>query len=117
MAASSAALGNVLSHACAGTWEQVQALRKAGGFPLLLWKDTPPQHFLTTFGEYPEDKPKPPFECGPIGRSSQPAPGADKWLLRDDHTVEVLHPEFTTIAEGGWRNKVRLVVCLMAGPM
>ena len=41
---------------------QVQELRRAGEFPQLIWKDTPPQHFDTTFGEYPEDAPKPPME-------------------------------------------------------
>ncbi len=32
--------------------------------------------------------------------------GADKWRLREDHSVELLFPEFATVAEGGWRNKV-----------
>ena len=50
-------------------------LRAEGEFPQLIWKDTAPQHFQTTFGEYPEDKPKPPFECGPIGLASPPTPG------------------------------------------
>lgn len=86
---------------------QVKDLRTKGEFPMLIWKDTPPQHFATTFGEYPQDSPKPPFECVPIGRDSGPDPGAEKWRLRDDHTVEVLNPEYETIAEGGWRNKVR----------
>lgn len=93
---------------CAGMCAQVQALRSAGEFPRLIWKDTAPQHFQTTFGEYPEDKPKPPFECGPVGLTSTPQPGADKWRLREDHSVEVLFPEFATVAEGGWRNKARL---------
>lgn len=92
---------------CAGMCAQVQALRSAGEFPRLIWKDTAPQHFQTTFGEYPEDKPKPPFECGPVGLTSTPQPGADKWRLREDHSVEALFPEFATVAEGGWRNKAR----------
>ena len=37
-------------------------MRRAGEFPQLIWKDTPPQHFNTTFGEYPEEAPKPPME-------------------------------------------------------
>lgn len=45
-------------------WVQVQELRRAGEFPQLIWKDTPPQHFDTTFGEYPEEAPKPPMEVG-----------------------------------------------------
>ncbi len=58
-------------HMCA----QVQALRSAGEFPQLIWKDTAPQHFKTTFGEYPEDKPKPPFECAPVGKDMPPQVG------------------------------------------
>ena len=29
-------------------------LRREGNFPFLLWKDTAPQHFESTFGEYPQ---------------------------------------------------------------
>ena len=29
-------------------------LRRDGNFPFLLWKDTAPQHFESTFGEYPQ---------------------------------------------------------------
>ncbi len=32
----------------------------------------------------------------------------EKWRLREDHAVEVLQPGYETIAEGGWRNKVRM---------
>ena len=41
---------------------QVQRLRREGEFPQLVWKDTPPQHFETEFGEYPQEQPKPPME-------------------------------------------------------
>lgn len=84
----------------------MKELRANGEFPMVIWKDTPPQHFATTFGEYPQDKPKPPFVCEPIGKNYGPKKGADKWRLNDDHTVEALFPEYGTIAEGGWRNKV-----------
>ncbi len=40
----------------------MQRLRREGEFPQLVWKDTPPQHFETEFGEYPEEQPKPPME-------------------------------------------------------
>ena len=53
-----------------------------------------------------QDKPKPPMKCVPIGKNFPPNEGADKWVLKNDHTVEVLDDEFKTIAEGGWRNKV-----------
>ena len=53
-----------------------------------------------------QDKPKPPMKCYEIGKAFEPKPGADKWILRKDHSVEVLYDEFQTIAEGGWRNKV-----------
>lgn len=53
-----------------------------------------------------QDKPKPPMKCVPIGKNFPPNEGADKWVLKKDHTVEVLVDEFKTIAEGGWRNKV-----------
>lgn len=33
---------------------QVLQLRRDGNFPFLLWKDTAPQHFESTFGEYPQ---------------------------------------------------------------
>lgn len=33
---------------------QVLKLREEGDFPFLLWKDTAPQHFESTFGEYPQ---------------------------------------------------------------
>ena len=29
-------------------------LRRDGDFPFLLWKDTAPQHFESTYGEYPQ---------------------------------------------------------------
>jgi hypothetical protein len=98
--------GKVFIDARTSTVLQVLDLRAKGEFPQLIWKDTAPQHFKTTFGEYPEEKPKPPFECVPVGKEYQPSPGTDKWRLREDHSVEVLFPEFNTIAEGGWRNKV-----------
>ena len=44
---------------------QTRALRAAGDFPMLLWKDIPPQHFETIFGEYPAHKPKPPMDVPP----------------------------------------------------
>ncbi|EIE23050.1 hypothetical protein COCSUDRAFT_63432 [Coccomyxa subellipsoidea C-169] len=97
------------------SFPSVQALRSAGEFPHLIWKDTAPQHFKTTFGEYPEDKPKPPFECAPIGKGMPPQVGADKWRLREDHSVELLSPEFATVAEGGWRNKIANDVMAKAG--
>ena len=53
-----------------------------------------------------QDKPKPPMKCVPIGKNFPPNEGADKWVLKNDHTVDVLDDEFKTIAEGGWRNKV-----------
>ena len=68
-----------------------------------------------------QDKPKPPMKCVPIGKNFPPNEGADKWVLKKDHTVEVLDDEFKTIAEGGWRNKVhslrhfRLVVTGLLG--
>ena len=74
---------------------------------MLLWKDIPPQHFETIFGEYPAHKPRPPMECHPVGLAHEPAPGAEKWRLRPDSTLEVLYPEFQEVVEGGWRNKVR----------
>lgn len=46
------------------------------------------------------------MKCHPIGKQFEPERGADKWILKKDHTVEVLYEEFQTIAEGGWRNKV-----------
>ena len=33
---------------------QVLQLRRDGDFPFLLWKDTAPQHFESTYGEYPQ---------------------------------------------------------------
>lgn len=36
-----------------GRWQVLQ-LRRDGNFPFLLWKDTAPQHFESTFGEYPQ---------------------------------------------------------------
>ncbi|CAL8465497.1 g5033 [Coccomyxa elongata] len=98
-----------------GLVNEVAKLRAEGEFPQLIWKDTAPQHFQTTFGEYPEDKPKPPFECGPIGLASPPTPGMEKWRLREDHAVEVLQPGYETIAEGGWRNKIANEVMRAAG--
>lgn len=86
---------------------QTRALRATGDFPMLLWKDIPPQHFETIFGEYPAHKPKPPMECHPVGLAHEPAPGQEKWRLRPDSTLEVLYPEFQEVVEGGWRNKVR----------
>ena len=73
---------------------------------MLLWKDIPPQHFETIFGEYPAHKPKPPFECFSVGLAHEPAPGKEKWRLRPDSTLEVMYPEFQEVVEGGWRNKV-----------
>lgn len=46
------------------------------------------------------------MKCVPVGKQFEPAPGDDKWILKKDHTVEVLYDEYKTIAEGGWRNKV-----------
>ena len=78
---------------------------------MLLWKDIPPQHFETIFGEYPAHKPKPPMECHPVGLAHEPAPGQEKWRLRPDSSLEVLYPEFQEVVEGGWRNKVPHSLC------
>lgn len=67
---------------------QTRALRATGDFPMMLWKDIPPQHFETIFGEYPAHKPKPPFTCYDVGLAHEPAPGKEKWRLRPDHTLE-----------------------------
>lgn len=53
-----------------------------------------------------QDKPKPPMKCVPIGKQFEPDPGEDKWVLKKDHTVQVLYKEFEDVAAGGWRNKV-----------
>ena len=82
---------------------------------MLLWKDIPPQHFETIFGEYPAHKPKPPMECYPVGLAHEPAPGQEKWRLRPDSSLEVLYPEFQEVVEGGWRNKVRSLSQLGSG--
>ena len=42
----------------------------------------------------------------PVGKQFEPDPGSDKWILKKDHSVEVLYKEFEDIAAGGWRNKV-----------
>ena len=51
------------------------------------------------------------MKCYEVGKAFEPKPGADKWILKKDHSIEVLYDEFQTIAEGGWRNKV--VPCLL----
>lgn len=53
-----------------------------------------------------QDKPKPPMKCVPVGKQFEPDPGADKWVLKKDHSIEVLYKEFEDVAAGGWRNKV-----------
>jgi hypothetical protein len=45
------------------------------------------------------------MQCAPLGKAYKPAPGADKWRLRPDHSLEVLYPEYADIGAGGWRNK------------
>lgn len=79
---------------------QTRALRATGDFPTLLWKDIPPQHFETIFGEYPAHKPKPPFTCYPVGLSHEPAPGQEKWRLRPDHTLEARRPACRAVTPG-----------------
>ncbi|CAL5228742.1 g11927 [Coccomyxa viridis] len=95
--------------------QQVLQLRREGNFPFLLWKDTAPQHFESTFGEYPQDKPKPPMKCVAVGKQFEPDPGEDKWILKKDHSIEVLYKDFEDIAAGGWRNKLTNEVMSQAG--
>ena len=49
------------------------------------------------------------MKCVPIGKASEPDPGADKWVLKTDHSVEALYKEFEDVAAGGWRNKVPIL--------
>eukprot|EP00884_Botryococcus_braunii_P021487 jgi/Botrbrau1/8021/Bobra.13_2s0001.1 len=75
---------------------KVEQLRRQGSFPHLLWKDTPPQHFGTYFGEYPQNAGKPPFLCKAVGLEYKPE-GEAKWLLQRDHSIKVLYPEWEEI--------------------
>ena len=46
------------------------------------------------------------MKCVPVGKQFEPDPGEDKWVLKKDHSIEVLYEDFQDIAAGGWRNKV-----------
>ncbi|KAK9812996.1 hypothetical protein WJX72_006927 [[Myrmecia] bisecta] len=74
---------------------QYPALRRTG-FPYMIWKDTPVQHFDTRLGEYPGGKP--PFQCTKLG--------GDQLRLGDDHTLEILDEDLAVLGKGGWRNEL-----------
>lgn len=79
--------------------------------PQLLWMDTPPQHFLTEFGEYPRDLSKPPFSCWYIGK----ADNKDPLTLSKDHQLTTIDPKYQHVADGGWRNIIARPLMLSAG--
>ena len=56
-----------------------------GAFPHMLWRETPPQHFLTPGGMFIKGigLGKPPFICGPIANVT----------LQDDHSLRAEVPE------------------------
>ena len=60
----------------------------------MMWKQNGHNDFLSA-------------QCAPLGKAYEPAPGADKWRLRPDHSLEILYPEYAEIGAGGWRNKAR----------
>ena len=63
------------------------------------------QHFDNVMGEYPESKPKPPFNCTAIGARDEPV-GQPKWQLNEDNSLDILDDRFQMLAVGGWRNEV-----------
>ena len=78
--------------------------------PQPLWMDTPPQHFLTEFGEYPREF-KPPFNCWYIGK----AENTDPLRLSKDHQLTTIDPKYQQTADGGWRNIIARPVMSAAG--
>ena len=69
--------------------------------PILIWMDTPPQHFLTTLGEYPGIKGwGPPFDCWYVGKAAAKNP----LKLSSDHQLTTSDPFYQQAVEGGWRN-------------
>lgn len=78
--------------------------------PQPLWMDTPPQHFLTEFGEYPSAF-KPPFMCWYVGK----ADNKDPLKLSKDHQLTSIDPKYQQVADGGWRNIIARPVMSAAG--
>lgn len=79
--------------------------------PQVLWMDTPPQHFLTEFGEYPRDMGNPPFNCWYLGK----AENKDPLSLSKDHQLTTIDPKYQQVADGGWRNIIARPVMMAAG--
>ena len=79
--------------------------------PQALWMDTPPQHFLTEFGEYPRDTGNPPFNCWYIGKAED----KDPLTLSKDHQLITSDPKYQQVADGGWRNIIARPVMMAAG--
>lgn len=78
--------------------------------PKLLWVDTPPQHFLTEFGEFPKDFGRPPHKCWYIGKYSK----RDPLTLTKDHQLTTTDPKYQSVVEGGWRNIISRAVMAAA---
>ena len=78
--------------------------------PQPLWMDTPPQHFLTEFGEYPSEF-KPPFKCWYVGK----AENKDPMRLSKDHQLTTIDPKYQQVADGGWRNIIARPVMSAVG--
>ena len=79
--------------------------------PKLLWMDTPPQHFLTEFGEFPKDFGRPPHSCWYIGKYKS----KDPLRLTSDHQLTTVDPKYQSVVEGGWRNNISRAVMAAAG--
>ncbi|KAL0040750.1 hypothetical protein WJX79_004140 [Trebouxia sp. C0005] len=78
--------------------------------PKLLWMDTPPQHFLTEFGEFPKNFGRPPHMCWYIGKYSK----RDPLTLTKDHQLTTTDPKYQSVVEGGWRNVISRAVMAAA---
>ena len=68
--------------------------------PMLLWMDTPPQHFNTEVGEYSKAIVGPPFDCWYIGKANN----KDPLRVSSDHQLTSIDPTYQSVVEGGWRN-------------
>lgn len=68
--------------------------------PIMVWMDTPPQHFETTFGEYPKDPWGPPYMCWFVGKTA----GKNPLKLSSDHQLTTTDPAYQSVADGGSRN-------------
>ena len=67
-------------------------------------QETPPQHFLTTVGEFGGGDP--PFQCGPMGNGSFSVDAAHQLVLNEGATLQAGSPEAEQQLRGGWRNKI-----------